>query len=215
MKLIENLGMIYLKESSKQKTSMAIYECPICHKPTRARPHDVKKKIVKNCKSCGQTTHGQAKPGRVSANYARWGRIKDRCSNNSHPKYKDYGARGITMCKEWRESFPAFDAYISSLENYKKEGYSIDRIDNNKGYQPGNVRWADRETQSQNTRVLYTHNTTGFRGVQPTKNNTFVVVVNANKKQVYLGRFRTAIEGAKAYDKYVIENGFKHNINGV
>lgn len=68
-----------------------------------------------------------------------------------------YGGRGIKVCDEWQHDFPAFLAYIGPKPTPK---HTIDRIDNAKGYEPGNVRWATREEQNRNrssNRVL-THN---------------------------------------------------------
>lgn len=94
-------------------------------------------------------THSHASGGKVSPTYRVWCAIKDRCLNpNSKTSYPKYGGRGITICDRWRDSFEAF------LEDMgeRPEGTSIDRIDNNKGYEPGNCRWADKWTQSRNRR---------------------------------------------------------------
>jgi hypothetical protein len=89
-------------------------------------------------------THGMCR----TPEYAAWSRIKLRCHNPSHPDYSDYGARGILMCDEWKHSFVAFYAYVGA----KPKGTSIDRIDNARGYEPGNVQWATPLKQAQNTR---------------------------------------------------------------
>lgn len=78
--------------------------------------------------------------------------MKSRCHNPSNPSYKDYGGRGITVCDEWRKSFTSFYDYVSKLEHFNEPGRSLDRIDNDKGYFPGNVRWATAKEQANNKR---------------------------------------------------------------
>ncbi len=115
-------------------------------------------------KSCGCTRgasiarHGQT--GTVT--YYTWARIKSRCSDESNKSYKDYGGRGITVCKRWADSFEAF---LADMGERPSDAHSIDRIDNSKGYWCGkpecsecgpagripNCRWATRGEQSRNT----------------------------------------------------------------
>lgn len=111
------------------------------------------------CKSCGclnidmviarSKTHGMAK----SKEYKAWAGAKERVTNNNSHNWQEYGGRGITMCQEWQDSFESFYNYM--LENHGKhpgKGYSIDRIDNEGNYEPGNVRWANSRTQTLNSR---------------------------------------------------------------
>jgi hypothetical protein len=106
-------------------------------------------------KSCGcllrestirrSTTHG----GRKTLEWDAWARIIDRCTNANAPGWKNYGGRGITVCKEWRHDFAAFLAHVGPRPSPQ---HSIDRIDNSQGYTPGNVRWATRTEQNRNRR---------------------------------------------------------------
>ena len=87
-----------------------------------------------------------------SEHYKAWKSIKDRCYNPNSKSYKDYGARGITMAKEWLTNYKCFYNYIVKNLGAKPKSFSLDRIDNSKGYEPGNLRWASRVQQNRNRR---------------------------------------------------------------
>lgn len=107
-------------------------------------------------RSCGclkhnkyHITHGLGKP----KTYSHWYNIKSRCYNKNHPRYADWGGRGIKVCNEWKNDFKVFHTYVINLPHYDEDGYtSIDRIDNNGNYEPGNIRWATPTIQNNNKR---------------------------------------------------------------
>lgn len=80
--------------------------------------------------------------------YRSWVAMKARCNNPNTKSYKDYGGRGIKVCDRWANSFVAF------LEDMgeRPEGETLDRIDLNGDYEPGNCRWLPRANQTRNTR---------------------------------------------------------------
>lgn len=82
--------------------------------------------------------------------YRTWAKMKERCTNPNYPDWGHYGGRGIRVCAEWMTSFEEFFAYIGPKPD---PSYSIDRIDVNGNYEPGNVRWADNQTQAENKRT--------------------------------------------------------------
>jgi hypothetical protein len=81
--------------------------------------------------------------------YNRWYNMMARCFKPGHPMYRYYGARGITVCEEWQ--IPAnFYRYLEEELGPCPPGHSIDRIDTNEDYEPGNVRWASSSQQNAN-----------------------------------------------------------------
>ncbi len=78
--------------------------------------------------------------------YRLWLNLRNRCNNPFTPDYKYYGGRGITVCPTW-DNFKQFAADVGP---HPGNGLTLDRVDTNKGYMPGNVRWATRKTQSRN-----------------------------------------------------------------
>jgi hypothetical protein len=93
-----------------------------------------------------------------------WHGMKSRCENPQNPQYKDYGARGIRVCSAWSSSYENFRDDMG----YPPEGKVLDRIDNNKGYQPDNCRWATYLEQNNNRR-RFKKNISGYAGVTQDK----------------------------------------------
>lgn len=95
--------------------------------------------------------HGFARRGtKMAAEYRAWIDMRRRCSVPSCTAYEHYGARGITVCSDWATSFEAF---IRDVGLRPSPAHSLDRIEVNGNYEPGNVRWATRVQQRNNMRV--------------------------------------------------------------
>lgn len=87
--------------------------------------------------------------GKGTAEYRTWQAMKRRCLNPNSQDYKNYGGRGIAVCPEWRDDFAVFLAHVGPRPG---SGYTIDRLDVNGNYEPGNVRWATAAEQRRNQR---------------------------------------------------------------
>lgn len=101
-------------------------------------------------KSCGHLKHvSRPKHGkRNSKVYIAWCNMKARCDNQLHPQFKDYGGRGIKYDPSW----VVFENFYRDVGDPKHNTDTLDRINNNAGYEVKNVRWATRAVQSRNTR---------------------------------------------------------------
>lgn len=95
--------------------------------------------------------HGEARKGEWSAEFTSWCAAKERCYNENHERFSYYGGRGIGMADIWRNDFVAFVAHVGRKPH---PSMSLDRIDGNRDYEPGNVRWATPHEQRVNQRRM-------------------------------------------------------------
>jgi hypothetical protein len=125
-----------------------------CGKTAKPRTEALLSGITKSCGCYAteiNTKHGTFSGGKKHDRlYNIWANMLYRCRNKNCSGYKNYGGRGITVCKEWY-SFPPFHEW--AVSHGYADNLSIDRMDNNGNYCPENCRWADTLTQCNNTRA--------------------------------------------------------------
>jgi hypothetical protein len=153
---LTQVGKSFRVKLSGQKKRYAVFQCE-CGARKVMDHHSVKVAS----KSCGCLTMEALKAGKHNENreplhgkskdkvYHAWSNVVQRCTNPKNKHYANYGGRGITVCKKWQESFVAF---LSDVGEPKTSQDTIDRIDNENGYEPGNVRWVSRKQNQRNRR---------------------------------------------------------------
>lgn len=134
----------------------ALWSCLCdCGNPRTVSGAALRKLVVYSC-GCTRKPmpNGHGKTGTAEHNV--WRGMMTRCYNQNNERFPYYGGRGITVCDEWLNDFPAFLAHMG---NRPSDKHSIDRIDNSLGYMPGNCRWVTQTEQCRNTRsnVYYEH----------------------------------------------------------
>ena len=208
-RFIKDLGMRFMTEKSSRKYRYGLYECQYCNKEFEAILQNVKKGNTKSCGCLNGDAHGLT----YNKFYKTWYNMVYRCVSPKNKDYKNYGGRGITVCKEWLD-IKNFVAWCD-LTHPNIEGISLDRIDVNGNYEPNNCRWSDKTTQAINQRMKKS-NTSGYVGViWHIRDKRWVVSIRISKKLINLGSFKDKIEAVLARDNYIIENNLPHKLSGL
>lgn len=145
-------GWKVLKYLGRDKWRKAIWlcQCSKCGIQEERIGTSIKgKKESKECRNCYEEHNGV----RYDTTYIVWQMIKQRCYNLKNDRYDRYGGRGISMYKPWINNYESFRQYVEEEINEKQEGWTLDRIDNDGNYEPGNLRWASQKTQVRNRKI--------------------------------------------------------------
>lgn len=130
--------------------------------------------------------HGRSK----TPEYLAWCNMRQRCENANKPEYIHYGGRGITVCNEWQQ----FEHFYNDMGDRPSTTHSLDRINVNGNYEPGNCRWTTKSVQQKNVRA---RGKSGHKNVYKNTNSSTYMVRSADE---YHGTFKSreaAVEYAK------------------
>jgi hypothetical protein len=122
--------------------------------------------------------------------YKAWNSMNQRCSNPKNTRYADYGGRGITVDPAWATSFSSF---LTDVGYAPAKNYSLDRINNDGNYEPGNVRWLPNGEQQRNQRRTIKVDSSGIA----LSLSELSEITGVNKKTLYSQMYRKAKEGEK------------------
>lgn len=157
-------GRLSVLHAAPTKSGRKMWWCKCdCGNPKQTSGKSLRSGHVKSC-GCLRVDTSRARFTKhgfshTSGTYNSWVLIKQRCGNKNHPDYKDYGGRGITVCKAWVGSFTRFLTDMGECPR----GMSIHRVNNNAGYCKANCVWATNHTQARakrNNRVITSGRTT-------------------------------------------------------
>jgi hypothetical protein len=151
------------------------------------------------CNACACRARNLAKPKKADATkrmpeYNSWRQMRARCHDPRNPAYGYYGGRGIAVCERWRSSFVAF---VEDMGRRPSDAHSLDRIDVNGNYEPGNVRWATRKEQQRNRRDNERLTANG---------ETLMLVEWADRTGIAIGTLRSRIRYGWSPDRTVSEH---------
>jgi hypothetical protein len=185
------------RQATRQRFRLWACQCD-CGNDTQVLPGKLSSGRTKSCGCLSSETtaqrntiHGDARRGRITPEWRAWTKMKERCFDSNCEMFPFYGGRGITVCDRW---IGGFENFLSDMGRKPSRLHSLDRIDGDGNYEPGNCRWATTTTQVRNrsnTRMVE------FRGrVMPLGEACAIAGVPYNKARQRIARDGMTVEAA-------------------
>ena len=150
----ERFGKLTVIKKSENRKELVQWICLCdCGKETLATSKKLRSGRKRSC-GClwlpavvaAKTKHGHSSGGHVSVELHTWMQMRSRCTNPSNKGYPRYGGRGIKVCERWDD----FQNFIDDMGHRPSPGHSIERVNNDGHYEPGNCKWATKYEQCRN-----------------------------------------------------------------
>lgn len=204
-----------IEEAGRDHKGEALWVCVcVCGATAIVRGNNLRSGKTRSC-GCYQkdrvketkTTHNMSS----TRLYRVWRGMLDRCTNKKNKSFINYGARGISVCQQWRDPVVFM---LWALKNGYSLGLEIDRKNNTGNYEPSNCRFITKLENLKNTSLIWSSNSSGFRGVSWLhRNKRFIASARMNGKTVYVGTSKSAKDAAIMRDRFVVENGLDLPLN--
>lgn len=195
-----NLVVLHEIPTKVQGHRMFLTQCS-CGRFHEAIWNNLNKGSTTQCKECATTQRNKSLTRKSTVEnrreYNSYTSMIERCYCENHASYSNYGGRGIDVCEDWLCKDFGFSTFLKEMGK-RPDGFTLDRIDVNKGYCKDNCRWADIKTQSHNKRKRKASKDSRYIGVCK-DGNTWVMQFMVDKVKTR-EPYRTEIEAAIAYD---------------
>ena len=185
--------------ASRCKQTYFLFRCD-CGVEKEIHRTSVTRGVQVSC-GCAKIKHGHSHSKREgrgrTLTYQSWESMKYRCSGNVPDRvFKNYAGKGVHVCDRWLD----FSNFLFDMGVRPSKNHTIDRIDSDKSYYPGNCRWVEWHVQNHNRKSI-SNSSSRFKGVHwcNTRNRWLSKIV-IKKNNTYLGSFKTEIEAARAYN---------------
>lgn len=209
--VVGNNNIVFIKEvkpynnPSGQKIRRAKFRCH-CNNEFKSTITKIKTNYTKGC-GCFQNdknNHNYKHGLKKHPLYERYHAMMSRCYNSDNKDYKYYGGCGITVYYKWKNDIQSFIDYVMLLPDAGIENLTLDRIDNNSNYKPGNLRWISQRLQILN-RKKQCNNTSKYVGVVFHKKiNKWQSTISVNGHRIYLGCYTIKEDAINARNNYII-----------